>query len=121
MSDENIKPPSTSANMINPLLNYVGTKVTVEVKGSCSKQDVISFSYGKVLNIYIVYETNNNFQIDSYPTLENCLFGEIKLTKHPDIDKYKYSGYGIGFDRKIFFSFGNEIGRNVIIFGIDMS
>ena len=28
----------------------------------------------------------------------NSLFGAIKLTKNADFDKYKYSGYGIGFD-----------------------
>ena len=37
--------------------------------------------------------------ISDYPTLENCLFGAVKLTKNADIDKYGYSGYGIGFDR----------------------
>ena len=49
------------------------------------------------------------------------MFGAAKLTKHPDIDCYKYSGYGIGFDRKGKFSFGNEFGHNVIIFGVDVS
>ena len=29
-------------------------------------------------------------------------------------------GYGIGFDRKRCFSIGNEIERNVIVFGVDM-
>ena len=47
-----------------------------------------------------MYEINKNSDISSYPTLENCLFGKAKLTKDPDIDKIKYSGYGIGFDRK---------------------
>ena len=37
------------------------------------------------------------------------------------IDQYKYSEYGIGFDRKRSYSIGNETGRNVIIFGVDMS
>ena len=49
------------------------------------------------------------------------MFGAVKLKKHPDIDQYKYSGYGIGFDRKKKFSIGDEIGRNVIIFWVDMS
>ena len=35
-----------------------------------------------------------------YPALENCLFSAVSLTKINDIDKYKYSGYGIGFDGK---------------------
>ena len=29
----------------------------------------------------------------------NCLFGAISLSKNADVDKCKYSGYGIGFDR----------------------
>ena len=37
--------------------------------------------------------------ISDYRTLENCLFGAVSLTKNADIDKGKYSGYGIGFDR----------------------
>ena len=45
----------------------------------------------------------------------------VKLTKHVDVGQYKYSGYGIGFDKKGFYSIGDEIGRNVIIFGVDMS
>ena len=45
-----------------------------------------------------------------------------KLTKNADIDKYGYYSYGIGFDRHGSFSFpGTGLGRNVIIFGVDMS
>ena len=45
------------------------------------------------------------------------------MTKNADIDKYGYSGYGIGFDRKSSFSFpgGGGFGQNVLIFGVDMS
>ena len=49
------------------------------------------------------------------------MFGAVKLTKLVHIDLYKYCGYGIGFDRKGFFSISDEIGRNVIICGVDMS
>ena len=31
-------------------------------------------------------------------TFKNCLFGSVTLTKNADPDKYKYSGYEIGFD-----------------------
>ena len=37
------------------------------------------------------------------------------------IDKCKYSGYGIGFDRKGTFSIGNGFCRNCITFGVDMT
>ena len=50
------------------------------------------------------------------------MFGTIRLTKNADIDKYQYSGYGIGFDKKSSFSFpGGGFGQSVINFGVDMS
>ena len=49
------------------------------------------------------------------------MFEAVSLTKNADIDKYKYSGYGIGFDRHGEFSFGNGLGKNCIIFGSDLS
>ena len=59
---------------------------------------------------------------DNDPTLKNCLFGAVTLTKNADIDKYIYSGYGIGFDRRSSFSFpGGGFGQNVLVFGVDMS
>ena len=49
------------------------------------------------------------------------MFGPVQLTKHVEVDLYKYSGYGIRFDRRGFYSIGDEVGRNVISFGVDMS
>ena len=64
----------------------------------------------------------NVHDIDSYPTLTNSLFGAVKSVKIADTDKYKYSGYGIGFDGKGFSSHpSGGTGRNIIIFGADMS
>ena len=74
------------------------------------------------MNIYVVYKITNFPKIDSYPTLANALFGGVKLTKNGDIDKYRYFRYGIGFDGKGFYSHpSGGTGRNVIIFGADMS
>ena len=61
----------------------------------------------KIVKIYIVYEISKSINISNYPTLENCLFGAVSLTKNADIDRYKYSGYGIGFDRHGKFSFSD--------------
>ena len=56
------------------------------------------------------------------PTLKNRLFGAVTLTKNADIDKYRYSDYGIGFNRRSSHSFpGGEYGQNVLIFRADMS
>ena len=50
------------------------------------------------------------------------MFGAVRLTKNADIDKYGYSGYGTGFNRKSSFSFpGGRLGQNVIMFRVDMS
>ena len=50
------------------------------------------------------------------------MFGAVTLTKNADIDKCKYSGYGIGFDGKSSFSFpSGRFGQNIINFGVDMS
>ena len=63
-----------------------------------------------------------NYVDSTDPTLRNSLFGAVKLVKNADIDKYKYYGYGIGFDTKGTFSFPNgRFGKNVIMFGVDMS
>ena len=44
------------------------------------------------------------------------------MNKNADIDKYGYSGYGTGFDRRSSFSFlRGGFGQNVLIFGADMS
>ena len=49
-------------------------------------------------------------------------FGAVTLTKNAYIDKYGYSGYGIGFDRRGSFSFSSDgLGQSVLIFGVDMS
>ena len=53
--------------------------------------------------------------------LGNSLFGAVKPTKNPDLDKYKYSGYGTGFNARGSFSLSSdsEFGKNVMIFGAD--
>ena len=121
MSDERFDSITASNYKITPELCFYGTKTKVEFNGSCLKQDKVTYNHGKIVNIYIVYEINQNYSISSYPILENCLFGSVSLTKNADIDKYKYSGYGIGFDRHGEFSFGNGLGKNCIIFGADMN
>ena len=47
LSDESIKPSSTSNKVLNPLLNYVGTKVRLKFRGDCLKQERISFDHEK--------------------------------------------------------------------------
>ena len=75
----------------------------------------------KIVNIYIVYELDKIY-VKNSPTLVNCLFGAVSLTKNADIYKYNYSGCGIGFDRgNAYLIPSGNFGRNAIIPGVDMS
>ena len=56
LSTESITPPSAPNNFLNPSLNYLATKIRVRFSRSCLKQDKITCTHGKIVNIYIVYE-----------------------------------------------------------------
>ena len=77
----------------------------------------------KTVNIYIVYEKSLwNYVSSIDPTLGNSLFGAVKLVKMLILINTKYSWYGFGFDMKGTFSFpSGGFGKNIIIFGVDMS
>ena len=122
LSDESIKPPTTSDNSLNPELNYYGTKTRIKFTGSCLKQSSHILTHKKIVNIYIVYELAASSSHTSDPPIKNCVFGGVTLIKNADIEKYKYSGSGIGFDGRSSFSFlSGGFGQNVLIFGVDMS
>ena len=122
LSVESMKPPTASDNSLTPALNYYGTKTRVKFTGSCLKQQKISYTHGKVVNIYIVYEVGASSSHNNDPRLRNCLFGAVTLTKNADIDKFGHPGHGIGFDRRSSFPFpGNGFAQNVLIFGVHMS
>ena len=74
------------------------------------------------MNAYIVYD------LDDWPkiplrnfTLKNCLLGATNILKNSDKGKYGYNGYGIAVEGKSSWSFGNDLARNVVIFGVDNS
>ena len=122
LSNESIKPPTTTNNSLTPELNYYGSKTKIKFTGSCLKQSSHIFTLKKVVNIYIVYELAASSSHTSDPTIKNSLFDAVTLTRNADIEKYRYSGYGIGFDRRSSFSFpSGGFGHNVLIFGADMS
>ena len=112
LPDENITVPTTS---------YFDTKTRLKFRGSCLKQDKSTFNHGKIVNIYIVYELDKT-HVKTNPTLVNCLFGPVSITKNADIDKNKYAGHGIGFDRGgIYLLPDGSFGRSVAIFGVHMN
>ena len=114
LSDDVIKSPAINNDIVAPILEYINKKMFLKFNGSCLiKQDKSLFNK-KIVNIYIDYDLDSDSN-DFDPTLQNCFFGAVKLTKNGDIDKYKYSGYGIGFDSKESFLHSNGLGGYAII------
>ena len=105
MSDENVAAPTTSDYSLNPQLSYIYAKISVEFKGSYLKEDKITYTHGKIINIYIVDEISKNYNISSYSTLENCLFGAVSLTKMLILISVNILGVELDLIDMDFFSF----------------
>ena len=74
-----------SDNSLTPALSCYGTKTRVKFTGSCLKQSNISYNHRTIVNIYIVYELGASSSHNNDPTLKNCLFRAVALTKNADI------------------------------------
>ena len=122
MSKENIVNITKSGNNFSPV--FVDQHILSDINFSkhCLINNNISIPK-KVKNLYISYKLVpelRNFNTDF--ALNNCLFRSVKLTKNADPDKYKCSGYGIGFNSRSEFLFiDGSFGKNVIIFWADIN
>ena len=99
LSDEKIISNTTSTDKSATKTIYDNVRRKVGFNGDLLRQNQVTYNHGPVVNIYILYETTP-YTKTSNIALENYLFGAIKLTKNADVDNYKYSGYGIGFDSR---------------------
>ena len=82
------------------------------------------------INMYVVYKLNpiSSTRNTDY-TIQNALFGAMKITKNTDSSKNNYTGYGLCFHEGGEFDHQVRQGnfdrttnaKNVIIFGVDMS
>ena len=77
LSAESIKPPTISDNSLTPILNYYGIKTRVKFTRNCLKQPNISYTHGKVVNIYIVYELGASSFHNNDPTLKNVYLVQL--------------------------------------------
>ena len=105
-------------------------RMTVILRGNHFQQN-IALSPNNAINIYCFYKLDSIASTrDTSYTIQNALFGAMQITKNAtDYDKNNYKGYGICFDERS--QFGHTItengrahttnGRNVLIFGADMS
>ena len=107
-------------------------RMHVHLSGNYFQQNkVIIPNNDNIINIYYVYKVDPIASSrDTSFTIQNALVGVMQITKNAtDSDKNNYKGYGISFDERS--QFGHTItedgithtsnGRNVLIFGADMS
>ena len=106
--------------------------MNVYLSGNHFQQNIATLPINyDIINIYCVYKSDpiTSTRDTSY-TIQNALFGAMQITKNAtNYDKNNYKGYGICFDERS--QFGHVItedgrahttnGRNVLIFGVDMS
>ena len=122
MSEESVENITKSDSNFAPTFADHHLLPDMNFNGHCLIKNNISIPK-KVINLYSSYTLGSQLRnLNTDFTLGNCLFGSVKLTKNADLDRYKYTGYGIGFDSRSEFLFTDEsYGKNVIIFGADMS
>ena len=100
MSGENIENITKSDSNFAPTFVDHHLLPDTSFTGHCLINNDISIPKN-VINLYIsgtlspwLRNLNTNF------TLNNCLFGSVKLIKNADPDKHKYIGYEIGFESR---------------------
>ena len=111
-----------NSNNNSPTLLNKYYRLGVTFNGDYMKQNKLGYVHGKIVNLYIVYELKNRRVDNPDFTVQNGLFGAVKISKNVNTSHYKYEGYGICFDGESSFSFGNRIdAKYVIIFGVNTS
>ena len=79
LSDEkNISAPASTDKSATTTI-YDNARIKVRFNDDLLRQNQVTYNHGAIVNIYIVYETTPDTKT-SNTTLENCLFGEIKIT-----------------------------------------
>ena len=79
LSDKRINFIKTPDYGTTPKLNYFGTKTRAEFNGSCLKQDKITYTHEKIVNIYMVYELTGSDSGENDPTVKTSLFDAVTL------------------------------------------
>ena len=121
-SNKNVVNSVQNTKTIAPDIKNINGQLYVSFNGNYFEQYPITIP-NNVINIYCVYQLDPiSSTRDTTFTIQNALFGAIKITKNADTSKYNYKGYGICFDEGGTFSKENiDNGRNVIIFGVHES
>ena len=81
--------------------------------GHCLTKNNISISKTVIISCTLRAQSK---KLNTDITLINCLLGSVKLTKTVYLDKYKYTGYGMGIDSRSEFLFTDESYEKMSLF-----
>ena len=87
MSEENIENITKSDSNFAPTFVNHHVLLGINFNGHCLIKVNISIPK-KVINLYISHILNPWLKYFTDCTLNNCLFGSVKLTKYADLHKY---------------------------------
>ena len=128
-SSKNVLNSVQNTKSVAPGIKNINGQLYVSFNGNYFEQDPITIP-NNVINIYVVYKLDpiSSTRNADY-TIQNALFGAMKITKNTDSSKNNYKGYGLCFDEVG--KFGHTVkqgnfnrttnAKSVIIFGVDMS
>ena len=127
--NKNVLNPVQNTKNVSPTIKSINVQLHVFFNVNYFEQDPITIP-NNVISIYVIYKLDpiSSTRNTDY-TIQNALFGAMKINKNTDSSKNNYTGYGLWFDE------GGEFGhtvkqgnfdrttnaKNVIIFGVDMS
>ena len=127
--NKNVLNPVQNTKNVSPTIKNINVQLHVFFNVNYFEQDPITIP-NNVISIYVIYKLDpiSSTRNTDY-TIQNALFGAMKINKNTDSSKNNYTGYGLWFDE------GGEFGhtvkqgnfdrttnaKNVIIFGVDMS
>ena len=122
MSEESIENITKSHSNFAPTFVDHHSSPNINFNGHCLMENNISVPKN-VISLYISNTLGVQLRnLNTYFTLRKRFFSSATLTKNANIDKHNYTGYSIGFDsRSEILLRDGRYGKNVIIFGADMS
>ena len=122
VSEENVENITKSVRNFAPTFVDHHLLPDINFNGHCLIRKNILIPKNEI-NLNISYKINPQLRKSNTDfTLNNCLFGSVKLPKNADLYKCKYSGYIIEFDFRSEFLFTDGgFRKKVITFGADMS
>ena len=82
LSNEKFTSPYTAnKSLFSKLVWMNNSRIRLEFKGNCLKQDKAPFTRNNVVNLFIVYELYRwSKELNAEFTPKDCLFGNVKIT-----------------------------------------